>query len=141
MKEPNYVCIKGGNYCGRADNGKPTDRFISGGEKVHLDFNLGFICMNYAEPCELRPHYVDKDVQCDRFCECDIKDKGHIYLPQENILNSFRPIIHKHIATAAFETVEKMNEWLIDKPVNSIKDIKIGSKAFLVMYIDNGDDD
>ena len=60
---------------------------------------------------------------------------------QENILNLFRPIIHKHLATVAFETVEKMNEWLIDKSVNSINDIKIGPKAFLVMYIDNGDDD
>ena len=95
MKEPNYVCINGGNYCGRADNGKLTERFISRGEKVHLDFDLGFICMNYEKPCELRPHYVDKDFQGNRFCECTVKDSGHIYSPQENILNSFRPIIHK----------------------------------------------
>lgn len=140
MEEPNYVCIKGGNYCGRDNKGKLTEMFISSGEKVCLDFDLGFVCMNYKEPCELRPYYVDKNFQGDRFCECTVKDKGHIYLLQENILNSFRPIIHKHLATVAFEKVEEMNNWLIDKPVNSIKDIKVGPKAFLVMYIDNGDD-
>lgn len=140
MKEPNYICMNGGNYQGRDDNGKLIAMFISGGEKVHLDFNLAFICMNHKDLCELRPHYVSEDTQYDKFCECDIEDKGHIYLPQENILNWFRPIIHKHLATVAFEKVEEMNNWLIDKPVNSVKDIKIGHKAFLVMYIDNGDD-
>lgn len=140
MEEPNYVCMNGGNYHGRDYEEKPTEMFISGGEKVHLDFNLGFINMDYREPCKLRPHYVGKDVQCDRFCKCGTGDKGDIYLLQENIFNSFRPIIHKHIATVAFEKVEEMNNWLIDKPVNSIKDIKVGPKAFLVMYIDNGDD-
>lgn len=140
MEEPNYICIKGGKYCGRADNGKPTERFISCGEKVHLDFNLGFINMDYKESCELRPHYVSKDFSCDRFCKCTMENKGHVYLPQENILNSFRPIIHKHIATVVFKTVEEMNKWLINKPVNSIKDIKISSNIFLVMYVDNGDE-
>lgn len=140
MEEPNYVCVNGGKYQGRDDDGKLTEMFISGGEKVHLDFNLGFISMDYEHPCELRPHHVGKDFSCDKFCECDIVDKGHIYLPQENVLNWFRPIVHKHIATVAFEKVEEMNKWLIDKPINSIKDIKIGGKAFLVMYIDNGDD-
>lgn len=143
MEEPNYVCLLGGKYVGRDNKGKFTEKYISCGDKVYLEFNLGFINMNYDNPCEIRPHRINSDSpHVEKFCRCAIDDRGtEIYLEQENILKSFRPIVHKHIATMTFENTKEMNKWLIDKPVNSIKDIKIGPKAFLVMYIDNGDDD
>lgn len=140
MEEPNYICIKGGTYCGRADNGKPTEMFISGGGKVHLDFNLGFISMNYGDPCELRPHYVSKDTQCDKFCACTVENRGHIYLPQENIFNLFRPIIHKHLAAKLCKNVDDLNEFLKTLPINSLKDVKDCKTSWLVIYVDKGDD-
>lgn len=140
MNNVNYICINSGNYSGRDDKGKFIEQYISCGNKVYLKFNFGFI--NDDNLCNVRPHHINGDFpHIEKFCKCVIDDRGtEIYLKQENILNSFRPIIHKHIATVVFKTVEGMNKWLIDKPVNSIKDIKIGDKAFLVMYIDNGDD-
>ena len=146
MEEPNYVCLLGGKYLGRDDKGKFIEQYIPCGNKVYLQFNIGFVNIDYNNPCELRPHCINNDFpHVEKFCRCVIDDSGtEIYLKQENILNSFRPIIHKHIATIVFDTVEEMNKWLIDKPVNSIKDIKINCKVFAVMYlvtyIDNGDD-
>ena len=142
MNNVNYICINGGKYLGRDDKGKFIERYISCGNKVYLEFNLGFVNIDNDNPCNLRPHHINDDFSyVEKFCRCVIDDCGtEIYLKQENILNSFRPIIHKHIATVVFKTVEEMNKWLIDKPVNSIKDIKIGRKTFLVMYIDSGDE-
>ncbi len=140
MDNVNYICINSGNYLGRNDEGKFIERYISCGDKVYLEFNLGFVTDNNL--CNVRPHCINGDFSyAEKFCRCVIDDSGtEIYLKQENILNSFRPIVHKHIATVVFKTVDEMNKWLIDKPVNSIKDIKICHKTFLVMYIDNGDD-
>lgn len=140
MDDVNYVCMNSGRYAGRDDNGKLTEMFISGGEKVRLDFNLGFISMNYKDPCELRPRYVSKDTQCDKFCECIVEERGHIYLLQENVLNWFRPIIHKHFAAKLCEDVDKLNKFLETLPINSFKDVKDCKTSWLVIYIDNGDD-
>ena len=143
MDNMNYICINSGNYLGMDNKGKFIKQYISCKTKVYLEFNFGFVNINNDNPCNLRPHHINGDFPyyVEKFCRCVIDDSGtEIYLKQENILNSFRPIIHKHIATVVFKTVEEMNKWLIDKPVNSIKDIKIGRKTFIVMYIDNGDD-
>lgn len=142
MEEPNYVCLLGGIYCGKDNKGKFIERHISCEDKVYLEFNYCFTNMDYNNPCDIRPLRINRNVSnVEKFCKCVTDDGGtEIYFKQENILHSFRPIIHKHLVTIAFDTVKKMNEWLIDKPVNSIKDIKIGHKAFLVIYIDNGDD-
>lgn len=140
MDNVNYICINSGNYLGRDNKGKFIEQYISCGDKVYLEFNLEFV--NGYNPCVIRPHHINDNFSyIEKFCRCVIDDSGtEIYLKQENILKSFRPIIHKHIATVVFKTVEEMNKWLINKPVNSIKDIKICHKTFLVMYIDNGDD-
>lgn len=142
MEEPNYVCISGGIYCAKDTKGKFIERHISCGDKVYLKFNYCFANMDYNNPCDIRPLHINGNVSyVEKFCKCITDDGGtEVYIRQENILHNFRPIIHKHFVTITFDTVKKMNDWLIDKPVNSIKDIKIGHKVFLVMYIDNGDD-
>lgn len=140
MEEPNYVCMNSGKYAGRDDNGKPIEIFISIGEKVHLDFNLGFISIDYGKEFQLRPNHVGKDFPCDRFCKCDTENSGYIYLPQDNIPNWFRPIIHKHLAAKLCENVEKLNEFLKTLPINSFIDVRDCKTAWLIIYIDYGDD-
>ena len=143
LEEPNYVCMNGGRYCGRDDKGKLIEQFISRGNKVYLEFNFGFVNIDYENSCEMRPHYINSNIpNVEKFCRCVIDDdRGTvIYLKQENILNSFRPIVHKHPAAKLCEDVDKLNEFLKTLPINSLRDVKDCKKSWLVIYIDNGDD-
>ena len=80
------------------------------------------------------------------FYKCDVSNHNfmcsqtYYYIDKVSFLKFFRPFNHKHLAAIKFETIEEMNEWLKDKKIDSIKDIKGIDNGFLVTYIDLGDD-
>ena len=134
----NYVCINSGRYDGYNGNGERFSLPISNGDKVKIDFDLtpynpyiGGSMISFQRLGD--NHNVDKYA---RICT----ERSTIYIKQDNIDKSFRPIVHKHLAAKLCEDVDKLNEFLKTLPIDSLKDVKDCKTAWLVIYIDNGDD-
>ena len=134
----NYVCINGGRYDGYNEDGERYSLPIGKDDKVKIDFDLtpynpyiggSTICFQRLDDSYNGDKYA-------RICtECST-----IYVKQDNIDKSFRPIVHKHLAAKLCEDVDKLNEFLKTLPIDSFRDVKDCKTAWLVIYIDNGDD-
>ena len=138
MEEPNYICIKGGRYDGYNENGEMYALPISNGDKVKIDFDLTpynpYIGGSTISFQRLGDNYND-----DKYARICI-ERSTIYIKQDNIDKYFRPIVHKHLAAKLCDNFDELNKFLETLPIDSLKDVKDCKTAWLVIYIDNGDD-
>lgn len=136
--DANYVCIKGGRYDGYNENGKRYALPINIGDKVKIDFDLTPY-NPYIGGSTICFQRLDDSYNGDKYARI-CTERSTIYVKQDNIDKFFRPIVHKHLAAKLCEDVDKLNEFLKTLPIDSLKDVKDCKTAWLVIYIDNGDD-
>lgn len=134
----NYICINGGRYEGYNENGKRYAPLISIGDKVEIDFNLmpynPYIGGSTIAFQRLSDNYNGDEYA--RICT----ERSTIYIKQDNIDRCFRPIVHKHLAAKLCKDINELNKFLETLPIDSFRDVKDCKTAWLVIYIDNGDD-
>ena len=144
MNSANYICIKGGRYDGYNENGERFSLPISDSDKVKIDFDLTPYNPYIGSPKisfqRLGDNYNGDNYNGDKYARI-CTERSIIYIEQGNISKSFRPIVHKHLAAKLCEDVDKLNEFLKTLPIDSLKDVKDCKTAWLVIYIDNGDDE
>ena len=138
MDNVNYVCTNSGWYEGYNEDGERFSLLINNDDKVKVDFDLmpyhPYIGSSTISFQKLSDYYNGDKYA--RICT----EHSTIYIKQDNIDKYFRPIVHKHLAAKLCEDVDKLNEFLKTLPINSLKDVKDCKTAWLVIYIDNGDD-
>lgn len=134
----NYVCINGGRYEGYNENGERFSLPISDGDKVKIDFDL-MPYNPYIGGSTICFQRLDDNYNGDRYARIRT-ERSTIYIKQGDILYSFRPIVHKHLAAKLCEDVDKLNDFLKTLSIDSFRDVKDCKTAWLVIYIDNGDD-
>ena len=134
----NYICINGGKYDGYNENGERFALLISDGDKVKIDFD--FMAYNpYIGGSAISFQRLGDNYNGDKYARIRT-ERSTIYVEQGNILYSFRPIVHKHLATKLCENIDELNMFLGTLPIDSFRDVKDCKTAWLVIYIDNGDD-
>lgn len=134
----NYVCTSGGRYDGYDENGERFALPISEGDKVKIDFD--FMAYNpYIGDSAISFQRLGDNYNGDKYARIRT-ERSTIYIEQGNILYSFRPIVHKHLAAKICEDIVKLNNFLETLPIDSLKDVKGYETSWLVIYIDNGDD-
>lgn len=138
MNDANYVCINGGRYEGYNENGERFSLPISDGDKVKIDFDL-MPYNPYIGGSTICFQRLDDNYNSDRYARIRT-ERSTIYIKQGDILYSFRPIVHKHLAAKLCEDVDKLNDFLKTLSIDSFRDVKDCKTAWLVIYIDNGDD-
>ena len=134
----NYICINSGRYEGYSENKEIYALPISNGDKVEINFDM----MPY------NPYIGGSTISFQRLGDSYDGDKytricterSIIYIKQDNIDKYFRPIVHKHLATKLCKDINELNKFLETLPIDSLKDVKDCKTAWLVIYIDNGDD-
>ena len=134
----NYICINSGRYDGYNENGERYSLPISDGDKVKIDFDL-MPYTPYIGGSTICFQRLDDNYNGDRYARIRT-ERSTIYIKQGDILYSFRPIVHKHLAAKLCEDVDKLNDFLKTLPIDSFRDVKDCKTAWLVIYIDNGDD-
>ncbi len=134
----NYVCINGGRYDGYNEDGERYSLPISNGDKVKIDFDLAPY-NPYIGGSTISFQRLGDNYNGDKYARI-CTERSTIYIEQGNILYSFRPIVHKHLAAKLCENVEELNKFLKILPIDSFRDVKDCKTAWLVIYIDNGDD-
>ena len=138
MEEPNYVCINGGRHDGYNEDGERYSLPIGKDDKVKIDFDLTPY-NPYIGGSTICFQRLDNNYNGDKYARI-CTGRSTIYVKQDNIDKSFRPIVHKHLAAKLCEDVDKLNEFLKTLPIDSFRDVKDCKTAWLVIYIDNGDD-
>ena len=135
----NYVCINGGRYDGYNEDGERFSLPISEGDKVEIYFNLAPY-NPYIGGSVISFQRVSDSYNGDKYVHI-YTERSSIYIKQDDSIDkSFRLIVHKHLAAKLCEDVDKLNDFLKTLPINSFRDVKDCKTAWLVIYIDNGDD-
>lgn len=134
----NYVCINGCRYDGYNGNGERFALPISCGDKVKIDFDW-MAYKPYIGGSTISFQGLVDNYDGDKYARI-CTERSIIYIRQDNIDKCFRPIVHKHLAAKLCEDIDKLNAFLKDLPIDSLKDIKDRETSWLVVYIDNGDD-
>ncbi len=145
---PNYVCKNSGRFTVRNEDNEIITDYFTEGDKV--DISNEFYSYYSENPRrehptwrKLYPQQVDMtDDDTKLFCQYNKDYYGdYLYIDKQTVQNHFRPIVHKHLNTKLFAREDKMNEFLATLKIDCLKDIKIGKNAYLVIYIDMGDDE
>ena len=145
---PNYVCKESIRLLVRKEDNSMVEHYFPVGEKVDFKGFYGFYSDSgysteyghWHKLCQTQIESVDDDNKL--FYELNEDYYGeYLYVDKVAVNRFFRPIVHKHLTTTLFTKEGEMNEFLATLKIDCLKDIKIGNNAYLVIYIDMGDDE
>lgn len=139
--EPNYVCTKSGKYMIKDDKGKTIEHFFHLGDKVYLESAFIYCMDANCKPSSARWRKININMTEEYYYEYDEDYWGEYkYIDKTTVKNLFRPINHKHLETKEFEDVKSMNEFLLNLPIDNLKDVKMNDNKYLVIFINKEDD-
>ena len=141
--DTNYICTNGGTFFGYNECGKNHSLIINTNDRVRIDF--GFVPYNpYIGGKETSFVQDNGQNADDKYARINIPNRDAIiYAPQQpSLMERFRLIKHKHLEMKIFDSTEDLNKWLLDTPIDDIKDIKTNEllARHAVTYINMEDD-
>ena len=141
-----HVCEKDIRVIVRKEDKTIVEHYFPAGEKVDLEGLFGFYSDGLSEYgywhrlSQAQVESINDDTKL--YYQLDENYYGdYLYVDKSIVTDYFRPIVHKHLSTKLFTEEDKMNDFLATLKIDCLKDIKIGNNAYLVIYIDMGDDE